>query len=279
MGEVSGHDGGTVDGQRSVRSEVSAPLPAMDGVGARSVALLGLQHTVGNRGFHELLHGEVRPLELRGASVELRSLSRQSRHQGQQSTASSPPPPSAAPATSTPPPAGPTPGPSPVGLAVMQFAVAHLGRRVGSGECDDLAVEALRAAGARYTGHHRWGTEVPVADAIAGDIVQLSEYHVAYGDGATAIRFTLGPRPAGHTAVVLGNPHNGILEVTQQNVSDPRTLQSRHVVDTGRIYLRPGLRTPEGMTVTEVSGQITVYRPQPAGPPNPISPPPNRRRP
>src|SRR5262249_22579635 len=62
---------------------------------------------------------------------------------------------------------------------VLEFARARLGEKVADGQCQSLAVEALRYAGAkRYpfdpSGDHVWGR--PVAsfqEALPGDILQL----------------------------------------------------------------------------------------------------------
>lgn len=68
---------------------------------------------------------------------------------------------------------------------VYQWARQQLNKRVGVGECWDLADRALRQAGARTsttTGpddNYDWGTPVnPVQAVIPGDILQFRNYMV-----------------------------------------------------------------------------------------------------
>jgi hypothetical protein len=155
----------------------------------------------------------------------------------------------------------------------MQFASEHLGQRVGRGQCDDLAVAALQAAGAEYTGRHNWGDPVDVADARPGDLLQFSEFLIRLDDGAAVVR---GPRPHGHTAIVLENEGNGTLRVAEQNMTDWGTMLNPHTTQTGMIYLTAGVRTERGQTVTRVSGQIRAFRARPRNA-GPASPAPQRR--
>jgi hypothetical protein len=64
---------------------------------------------------------------------------------------------------------------------VLEFARKHEGEKVGDGQCITLAIEALRAAGARQPPlrgreDFAWGREVPkLADALPGDILQFRD--------------------------------------------------------------------------------------------------------
>ena len=85
---------------------------------------------------------------------------------------------------------------------------AHLGQRVGGGECAHLAVEALRASGGRFGGmtapplDYAWGTlltrvtgypnravySVPAARFQPGDVIQFTNAHFRDGTWAPTTR-------------------------------------------------------------------------------------------
>jgi hypothetical protein len=67
---------------------------------------------------------------------------------------------------------------------VFTWTHSKLMRRVGRGECWDLADQALRQAGAQSsttTGandDYVWGKEVPITTVVPGDILQFRDYVV-----------------------------------------------------------------------------------------------------
>jgi hypothetical protein len=64
---------------------------------------------------------------------------------------------------------------------IVQYAINHIGQRLGNGECTELVIDALADAGAppgdtsSTTGDYKWGTAIdfPLVPAQPGDIVQL----------------------------------------------------------------------------------------------------------
>lgn len=222
----------------------------------RPFAVRALQRVAGNRAVAAVLAGRT-PNPARGRSAPP-VLSRQ-RHPSGHATA---------PAAPTAPAPGPTipqaPESADVRSRIVEFANQHYGQRVGRGECGDLAIAALAAAGAEYHGHNRWGTQLPSpANARPGDILQFDQYGTRLSDG---MAFTRGPRPHGHTAVVVGNPGDGTLLVSEQNMTDWGSMTNPRRVQAGTVYLRAGIRTSTGQTVTAVSGQVYAYRPVPQAP-------------
>jgi hypothetical protein len=143
---------------------------------------------------------------------------------------------------------------SDLGAAVAAYAAGHLGQQVGGGECAHLAVEALRAAGAKFawlrgpTADYAWGHLVsrvratpggavfsnPAAVFAPGDIIQ---YHNAvFADGTWATH---------HTAVVAAVDAAGrVTAVYQQNFDGVRAV------------------TEQALDLTQLtSGWVKVYRP------------------
>lgn len=73
-----------------------------------------------------------------------------------------------------------------LGEQVLTFARRQRGRRVGSGECFDLADHALCHAGAKHASDYGeitasadyvWGREVNLSNILPGDIIQFRDYH------------------------------------------------------------------------------------------------------
>jgi hypothetical protein len=80
-------------------------------------------------------------------------------------------------------------------------------------------------------------------------VLQFSEFLIRLDDGAAVVR---GPRPHGHTAIVLDNLGNGTLRVAEQNMTDWGTMLNPHTTQVGMIYLTQGVSTSRGQTVTRV---------------------------
>jgi hypothetical protein len=167
-----------------------------------------------------------------------------------------------------------------------------LGKKIGRGECWDVAHQALSAAGARSsttTGDdddYVWGTKIPELSVKAGDIIQLRNHtqevtvttSVTF-DGednpreSTKVRSAFRPH---HTVVVASNNGAFGIEVYEQNL-DPvgRKLQKntiwvtstqqtpitrRAMVDDGSGKKRLAT-VVEQITVT-VTTKVWAYRPE-----------------
>jgi hypothetical protein len=158
--------------------------------------------------------------------------------------------------TSIKPPTAVAPHPlSSIGDQVVSYVQAHLGQRVGGGECAHLAVEALRASGAKFawptsaTTDYAWGTKlttiwgkasgavygVPSARFQPGDVIQF-----------TNARFRDGTWASHHTAIVAAVDSNGhVTAIYQQNFNGNRAV------------------TKNGLDLSQLaSGYVKVYRPQ-----------------
>src|SRR5512140_58730 len=132
---------------------------------------------------------------------------------------------------------------SALGDLVRDYARGRVSFQVGHGECADLAIEALRTAGARSTHHlvhgfYQWGAPVAIDLVERGDILEFVNHRIvrrfAGGWGVTEQR----GNPY-HTAIVLENLGNGVVRVAEQNMIYqgapaylPRTVQ------TAVVYLR-----------------------------------------
>lgn len=158
-------------------------------------------------------------------------------------------------------------GAAPLGAQVVSFARGRIGRRVGTGECYDLADRALRNAGAKSapdygaitpTADYVWSREVSLADVCPGDIIQFRNYRfdrlVNRRDGSYTTEFQERPH---HTAIVETTSANGLITVLEQNAPPGSPVQRTQLYFADSSTDNGGTKT----TVT-VQGQIWFYRPE-----------------
>jgi hypothetical protein len=148
---------------------------------------------------------------------------------------------------------------------VVQFCQAHIGAKVGDGQCSALAYYALQAAGAKdlndfknfpAEGDYVWGKHVYTVTARRGRAAQnpVGGHRIRPGDVVQYRNATFKGKVNGkpysfdyghHTAVVVRmNPRTGVMVVLEQNVN------GKQIVQQGTIRLQD-LR----------SGWFRVYRP------------------
>ena len=151
-----------------------------------------------------------------------------------------------------------------LGEQVADFAASHVIQQVGRGECTDLAIHALQAAGARshypsQNGMPVWGSTVPVAFAERGDILQFQTFVITIrnADG-TGQRESRGH--PNHTAIVLENLGNGAFRVAEQNMVYPGAGNMTRTVGTAVVFTT-NQTTSDNRQVT-VHGRVQAYRPQ-----------------
>jgi hypothetical protein len=154
--------------------------------------------------------------------------------------------------------------PATLGEKVVAFCAEHKGKQVGTGQCADLASEALKAAGAKGRGKdspnaddYTWGELVftleatpkgqkatgKKADIKAGDVVQFRDTKWVTRS-ANVIKARFAPH---HTAVVSRvQNQGGLLDVYEQN-------------NNGQLKVAKGTLQLNALT----EGWIRVYRPQP----------------
>ena len=153
----------------------------------------------------------------------------------------------------------------PLNAKVAEFARSHVGEPVGDGICITLAVEALRASGAKRfpfvpSGDYVWGE--PVADlkaVLPGDILQFRDAVFAgsrtLGGGR---RETWRETYPHHTAIVVRTQENGrLVTICHQNIA----IEGDDPAKVGNVR-ESVLR----MNSLQKGGQIRAYRPLPPGP-------------
>jgi len=143
---------------------------------------------------------------------------------------------------------------------IIQAARTRVGKKVGSGQCTDLALYALKVAGARTTfdygvsganANYVWGQPLTNSGQLmAGDVLQFRNARFVTttykkGPQGQLLTYTSYYTFPHHTAVVNANLGNGRLLILQQNTNG-------HLYVTGQVL---DLKT-------QTLGQVWMYRPE-----------------
>lgn len=102
-----------------------------------------------------------------------------------------------------------------VNRRVLTYVDSHMGKRIGSGQCWDLAAFALEAAHATWDGHYRFGTPVDPAteEVLPGDIIQFEGVEIEYDTPNGRSHESMGH----HTAIVHAVHGKGRFTLAHQN--------------------------------------------------------------
>lgn len=99
---------------------------------------------------------------------------------------------------------------------IISFCDTHMGKKVGRGECWDLAKEALDYAGAEWTPPYEYGKELSKTDAVKpGDIIQLEKVKIVYPDKSWQ-------EIPHHTAIIYKVLSPGKYTIAEQNSNNKR---------------------------------------------------------
>lgn len=126
---------------------------------------------------------------------------------------------------------------------IINHIKTKIGKKVGRGECWDLAADALNTVGATWDKDYVFGKEIdPAKECVyPGDIIQFEGVEVEYRKGNTIYYEDL----SHHTAIVYQVKNKGSFIMAEQNTS------------TGgkKVTLDP-------LELTNITkGKYTVYRP------------------
>ena len=181
-----------------------------------------------------------------------------------------------------------------IGPKVVEYARGKKRTKVGSGECFDLAVAALKDAGAKTAydfgevsedADYVWGSEVPLSTLQAGDVIQYRNYTLkkrqeistsyTFADGSTldvseSSESSLG-RPH-HTAIATSVPVGGAVKVIEQNVERALGRGLEKLVDDGEIYLQSVPKKTTNKTETvRIDAAWALKTKQAVGPKNALA--------
>lgn len=107
-----------------------------------------------------------------------------------------------------------------VNQEIIRFVDSKIGKKVGRGQCWDLAAEALNKVGAKWDGSFRFGKLVdPKVDVIfPGDIIQFKGVKLKYQEG-DRVYWELMKQ---HTAIVYKVKGKGVFDIAHQNTAFSR---------------------------------------------------------
>jgi hypothetical protein len=163
---------------------------------------------------------------------------------------------------------------------ILTYAQGKVGQQVGTGDCWDLAEEAVTKSGGTSSkvfteakgkafekADYKWGTPVELHDVIPGDILQFRN-HYFEKKSTTGNSWKTETQTRGHhTAIVERNLGSGRLIVLEQHVRPPeaktvsKKVQRREIfVEDGVTYTDRDGRTPTTVTI-KVKGTVRAYRP------------------
>jgi hypothetical protein len=122
---------------------------------------------------------------------------------------------------------------------MVAFCEKNVGKKVGNGECWDLAKEALNSAGAAWTPPYEYGNVVlPTKAVLPGDVIQFEKVKIVYPDKSWK-------ELPHHTAIVYKVLGPGKYIIAEQN-SNNKKLVVLNEIDLN--YVK--------------KGKFTVYRPR-----------------
>jgi hypothetical protein len=124
----------------------------------------------------------------------------------------------------------------PINNSIIEFLDLNMGKKIGRGECWDVAVAALNFADAKLMGSYGFGRELEKDECIyPGDIIQFENVKTEMGEDAPH-----------HTAIVYETTNQDEITLAHQNVNGKRKITTTKFVLS---------------SVTE--GELKIYRPVP----------------
>lgn len=174
---------------------------------------------------------------------------------------------------------GDTAAPQTLNQKVLEYARGKYNQQVGTGECWDLAEEAVTQAGGesskKLTGangkafesaDYKWGTEVKLEDALPGDVLQFKGHKFEEKTTTDSGWQSEEQNRGHHTAIVEKNLGDGRLIVLEQHVRPAGATEVSKKVQRREIFVKNGATFKEGKAVKTIKtkGVVKAYRPQAA---------------
>ena len=131
----------------------------------------------------------------------------------------------------------------PLNKIVVDYATKNLNKKVGRGECWDLAKYALDEANATWDGKYQYGRKLSKDECLMpGDIIQFENVVVEFKQGKQTFKETM----QHHTSIIFSVESKDEVVLIHQNTAY-----------TGRKVGKSSLRFS-----TIKKGKYTIYRPQ-----------------
>jgi len=126
---------------------------------------------------------------------------------------------------------------------IIAFVDSRMNKKVGRGECWDLAAEALNASGAKWDGKLNFGRKLGEGEQIfPGDIIQFEGAKIKTQDGN--VRYTQVLKH--HTGIVYSMKGQRSFDMANQNTAEHGKKVAITFIDLDQL----------------TSGKISIYRPE-----------------
>ena len=122
---------------------------------------------------------------------------------------------------------------------ILAFVNSHMKKKVGRGECWDLAAEALNSAGAKWNGKFQFGRKLEKGEAILpGDIIQFEGVKIKYQEGNARYTQVL----KHHTGIIYSLKSQTQFDMANQNTEEHGKKVTLSFIDldniaTGHYYI------------------------------------------
>ena len=127
--------------------------------------------------------------------------------------------------------------------SILKFTQSKMNKKVGNGECWDLAKYALNYSGAEWDGGMNFGKKLEESDCVmAGDIIQFEKVKIKYKLGKDTFTESM-PH---HTAIIYKTISSDEVILAHQN--------------TGYTGKKVGTSNLKFSTI--ISGKYSIYRPE-----------------
>jgi len=131
----------------------------------------------------------------------------------------------------------------PLNRDIISFVDSKMNKKVGRGECWDLAAEALNASGARWDGKLHFGRKLEKGEKIfPGDIIQFEGVKIKFQDGNARYTQVL----KHHTGIVYSMKGPSSFDMANQNTAEHGRKVVITFIDLDQV----------------TSGKVSIYRPE-----------------
>lgn len=132
---------------------------------------------------------------------------------------------------------------SPLNKSVIQYVASKVNKKVGRGECWDLAKYALEDVGAKWDHKFEFGRHLKSNECMMpGDVIQFTKVKIKYKEGKKTLYITMDQ----HTAIIYKVMSSDEIQLIHQNTA----FSGKKV----------GISTIKFSTIT--TGKYDIYRPQ-----------------
>lgn len=110
----------------------------------------------------------------------------------------------------------------PANAKIVEYVNTVIGKKVGRGECWDLANEALTYANAKWELPTKFGKpfDYKKEKVLAGDLIQINNVVMESRTDTSLVRWKM----VEHTAIVYSTAEKGQIRIAEQNVNGVRKV-------------------------------------------------------